>query len=182
MLRDVVAFLDEQGFEVVGRARDGEAAVGLATELAPDLVIMDINMPVRDGISATEAITRSGIGPVVLMTALSHRDSYERASKAGALGYVTKPWRPEGLLPAIEIALARHRQIAGLKSEVAKIADDLEISTLMFRAKSLLGQRLGLSEAEVTRWLEETAAERELSVEEVARVAVSRLKSPAKVK
>ncbi|GAA2180578.1 ANTAR domain-containing response regulator [Leucobacter tardus] len=176
VLVDVVEFLTDNGFDVVGRAYDGESAVRLATELTPDLVLMDVSMPLRDGISATEILSRQGIGPVVLMTADGRRESYQRATSAGALGYLTKPVRPEGLLPTLEIALARHRQIRGLRSQAAEMLDQLESQGLVNRAKDVLIERFSLSAIEASAWLEQTAAERGLTEREVARTIVEGMK------
>jgi AmiR/NasT family two-component response regulator len=117
---DIVEILRDNGFDVVGEAGDGETAVQLATELRPDLVVMDVKMPQLDGISAAERLAKGGIAPVVLLTAFSQKELVERASEAGALAYVVKPFTPADLLPAIEIALARHEQILTLEAEVAE--------------------------------------------------------------
>ena len=116
---DIVEILRDNGFDVVGEAGDGETAVQLATELRPDLVVMDVKMPQLDGISAAEKLSKNNIAPVVLLTAFSQKELVERASEAGALAYVVKPFTPNDLLPAIEIALARHEQIITLEAEVA---------------------------------------------------------------
>ncbi|HEY4152370.1 MAG TPA: response regulator, partial [Pseudolysinimonas sp.] len=108
---DIVEILRDNGFDVVGEAGDGETAVALATELRPDLVIMDVKMPQLDGISAAEKLAKNHIAPVVLLTAFSQKELVERASEAGALAYVVKPFTPNDLLPAIEIALSRYQQI-----------------------------------------------------------------------
>jgi AmiR/NasT family two-component response regulator len=104
---DIVEILRDNGYEVVGEAGDGETAVQLATELRPDLVIMDVKMPVLDGISAAEKLNKNHVAPVVLLTAFSQKELVERASEAGALAYVVKPFTPNDQLPAIEIALSR---------------------------------------------------------------------------
>ncbi len=120
---DIVEILRDNGYDVVGEAGDGETAVQLATELRPDLVIMDVKMPQLDGISAAERLSKNHIAPVVLLTAFSQKELVERASEAGALAYVVKPFTPNDLLPAIEIALARYEQIITLEAEVADMVE-----------------------------------------------------------
>ena len=124
---DIVEILRDNGFDVVGEAGDGETAVALATELKPDLVIMDVKMPQLDGISAAERLTKNHIAPVVLLTAFSQKELVERASEAGALAYVVKPFTPNDLLPAIEIALSRYAQILTLENEVADLVERFEM-------------------------------------------------------
>src|SRR5690625_7192960 len=118
--------LREVGYDVVGEAADGESAIRLAEELRPDLVVMDIKMPILDGISAAERIARARIAPVVLLTAFSQKELVERARDAGAMAYVVKPFTSADLLPAIEIAVHRHREISALESEVADLAERFE--------------------------------------------------------
>ncbi|MDF2561056.1 MAG: transcriptional regulator [Microbacterium sp.] len=138
---DIVEILRDNGFDVVGEAGDGETAVALATELRPDLVIMDVKMPQLDGISAAEKLHKGNIAPVVLLTAFSQKELVERASEAGALAYVVKPFTPNDLLPAIEIALARHEQIITLEAEVADMVERFETRKLVDRAKGLLNEK-----------------------------------------
>lgn len=172
---DIVETLQDNGFEVVGEAGDGERAVELATELRPDLVVMDVKMPKMDGISAAERLSEGKIAPVVLLTAFSQKELVERASEAGALAYVVKPFTPNDLLPAIEIALARHEQIQALESEVADFAERFETRKLVDRAKGLLGQRMGLSEPEAFRWIQKASMDRRLTMGEVARAVIEQL-------
>ena len=172
---DIVETLQAAGFEVVGEAGDGERAVELATELKPDLVVMDVKMPKMDGISAAEKLSEGKIAPVVLLTAFSQKELVERASEAGALAYVVKPFTPNDLLPAIEIALARYEQIQALESEVADFAERFETRKLVDRAKGLLGQRMGLSEPEAFRWIQKASMDRRLTMGEVARAVIEQL-------
>ena len=151
---DIVDILRDNGFDVVGEAGDGETAVALATELRPDLVIMDVKMPVLDGISAAEKLSKNHVAPVVLLTAFSQKELVERASEAGALAYVVKPFTPNDLLPAIEIALARYEQIITLEAEVADMVERFETRKLVDRAKGLLNEKMGLSEPEAFRWIQ----------------------------
>src|SRR5918993_1160212 len=123
---DIVEILRDNGFEVVGEAGDGETAVQLATELRPDVVVMDVKMPVLDGISAAEQIGKAHVAPVVLLTAFSQTELVERARDAGAMAYVVKPFTPADLLPAVEIAISRYSQIGALEAEVADLTERFE--------------------------------------------------------
>jgi len=172
---DIVEILTDNGFDVVGEAGDGEAAVQLATELRPDLVVMDVKMPKLDGISAAERLSKNHIAPVVLLTAFSQKELVERASEAGALAYVVKPFTPNDLLPAIEIALARYQQIIALESEVADLAERFETRKLVDRAKGLLNEKMGLSEPDAFRWIQKASMDRRLTMHEVAQTIIEQL-------
>ncbi len=174
---DVVETLQEAGYEVVGEAGDGETAVKLATELEPDIVVMDVKMPVLDGISAAERITKERIAPVVLLTAFSQTELVERARDAGAMAYVVKPFTPADLLPALEIALSRHNEIAALESEVADLADRFETRKRVDRAKGLLMTKMGLTEPEAFRWIQKTSMDRRLTMREVADAVIDQVGS-----
>jgi AmiR/NasT family two-component response regulator len=172
---DVVETLNEAGYEVVGEAGDGETAVKLATEFEPDIVVMDVKMPVLDGITAAERITKARIAPVVLLTAFSQTELVERARDAGAMAYVVKPFTQADLLPALEIALHRHREIAALESEVADLTDRFETRKRVDRAKGLLMTRMGLSEPEAFRWIQKTSMDRRLTMREVADAVIDQV-------
>ncbi|CAG7845552.1 putative transcriptional regulatory protein pdtaR [Pseudoclavibacter triregionum] len=172
---DIVEILRDNGFDVVGEAGDGETAVALAKELRPDLVVMDVKMPQLDGISAAEQITKDSIAPVVLLTAFSQKELVERATEAGALAYVVKPFTQNDLLPAIEIALARHSQLVALEAEVADLTERFETRKLVDRAKGLLTQKMGLSEPEAFRWIQKASMDRRLTMHEVAEAVVKQL-------
>ena len=172
---DIVETLRDNGFDVVGEAGDGETAVALARDLRPDLVVMDIKMPKLDGIAAAKQLTDDNIAPVVLLTAFSQRDLVERATEAGALAYVVKPFTQNDLLPAIEIALARHQQIVALENEVADLAERFETRKLVDRAKGLLTDKMGLSEPEAFRWIQKASMDRRLTMHEVAQAVVEQL-------
>ncbi|MDG2478295.1 MAG: response regulator [Aquiluna sp.] len=171
---DIVATLNESGYEVVGEAADGEEAVRLATELSPDLIVMDIKMPKLDGISAAEKIAELKI-PVVLLTAFSQSDLVKRAAEAGAMAYVTKPFKPTDLLPALQIALSRHEEIIALESEIADITERLETRKLMDRAKSALQTKMNLTEPEAFRWIQKASMDRRLSMAQVAKTVIDQL-------
>jgi len=170
---DVVEILREAGFDVVGEAGDGEAAVRLVEETRPDLVVMDVKMPVLDGISAAERIAKARLAPVVLLTAFSQAELVERARDAGAMAYVVKPFSATALLPAVEIAISRYAELLALEEEVADITDRFETRKQVERAKGLLMQSMGLSEPEAFRWIQKTSMDRRLSMREVADVVVT---------
>ena len=171
---DVVATLQEAGYEVVAEGADGEEAIKLATELEPDLVVMDIKMPKLDGISAAEKIAELKI-PVVLLTAFSQSDLVARAAEAGAMAFVTKPFKPSDLLPAIQIALSRHEELVSLEAEIADLSDRLETRKLMDRAKGLLQSKMKLSEPESFRWIQKASMDRRLSMAQVSKAVIEQL-------
>ena len=165
---DLAEMLTEEGYEVVGQAGDGETAVDLTTDLQPDLVVMDVKMPKLDGISAAEKIATARIAPVVMLTAFSQRDLVDRASQAGAMAYVVKPFGKADLIPAIEIARARFAEIQAVEAEVSDLNERLESRKAVDRAKGLLQAGLGLSEPEAFRWIQKTAMDLRKSMREVA--------------
>ncbi len=169
---DLVEMLGEEGYVVVGEAGDGEQAVRLAEELRPDLVMLDVKMPVLDGISAAERIAAARIAPVVMLTAFSQRELVERARDAGAMAYLVKPFTKGDLVPAIELAVSRYAEITTLEAEVADLAERFETRKRVERAKSLLQQAYSLSEADAFRWLQKSAMDRRLSMREVADVVI----------
>jgi response regulator NasT len=171
---DVVASLEEAGLVVVGQASDGEEAVALATELEPDLVVMDVKMPKLDGISAAEKISELKI-PVVLLTAFSDAELVSRAAQAGAMAYVTKPFKPTDLLPAIQIAISRHEELTSLESEIADLSERLETRKLMDRAKGLLQSKMKLSEPDAFRWIQKASMDRRLTMAQVAKAVIDQL-------
>ena len=165
---DLAEMLAEEGYEVVGQAGDGEAAVGLVEELRPDLAVFDVKMPKLDGISAAEQVASKRLAPVVILTAFSQRELVERARDAGAMAYLVKPFNKSDLVPAIEIALSRFAELAQLESEVDDLTDRLETRKVVDRAKGILQDKLGLSEPEAFRWLQKTAMDLRLSMRVVA--------------
>jgi AmiR/NasT family two-component response regulator len=170
---DVVEMLRDAGFDVVGEAGDGEEAIRLAEEHRPDLVVMDIKMPVLDGISAAERIAGARIAPVVLLTAFSQRELVERARDAGAMAYVVKPFSAADLLPALEIALSRHAEIAALEAEVSDLTERFETRKLVDRAKGLLQTKFKMSEPEAFRWIQKTSMDKRLTMREVASAIIA---------
>jgi response regulator NasT len=170
---DLAEMLTEEGYDVVGQAGDGAKAVELAEQLRPDLVILDVKMPVLDGIAAAERIAGQRIAPVVILTAFSQRDLVERARDAGAMAYLVKPFSKSDLVPAIEMAVSRFAEVTLLEQEVADLQDRLETRKAVDRAKSILQQQLQLSEPEAFRWIQKTAMDLRLSMRQVAEGVVT---------
>jgi response regulator NasT len=165
---DLVEMLADEGYEVVGEAGDGQRAVEMAEELRPDLVILDVKMPVLDGIAAAERIAAQRLAPVVMLTAFSQRELVERARDAGAMAYLVKPFSQSDLAPAIEMAVSRFAEISALDAEVADLQDRLETRKAVERAKSVLQRDLGLSEPDAFRWIQKTAMDLRLTMRQVA--------------
>ncbi|HKC26993.1 MAG TPA: response regulator [Jatrophihabitans sp.] len=170
---DLREMLEEEGFDVVGEAADGEQAVTLAKELEPDLVICDVKMPKMDGIAAAAVITDARIAPVVMLTAFSQRDLIERARDAGAMAYLVKPFQKRDLLPAIEMATSRFAEIRALEAEVTGLRERLEARKLIERAKGALMTQHGLSEPEAFRWIQRAAMDNRTSMRAVAELVLS---------
>lgn len=166
---DLCEMLEEEGFEIVGEASDGHEAVELAREFKPDLAILDIKMPGMSGIRAAEIITRERIGAVLILTAFSQRDLAADAAQAGAMAYLVKPFQKTDLLPAIEIAMERYRDIASLRRDVSDLSDRLETRKLVERAKGLL-QEQGMTEADAYQLMQRAAMDRSLRLADVAQL------------
>jgi response regulator NasT len=168
---DLVEMLQAAGYEVVAQATNGQEAIDLATQHTPDLAILDVKMPVLDGISAAEKIIE--IAPVLMLTAYSQKELVDRARDAGVMAYVVKPFTIGDLMPAIEIAISRHTQMKSLAAEVADLHDRLETRKLIDRAKGLLMKALSLSEPEAFSWIQRAAMDRRLTMKEVAEAVVN---------
>jgi two-component system, response regulator PdtaR len=165
---DLAEMLEEEGYDVVGLAEDGEKAVALAEELRPDLVILDIKMPRLDGLAAAERVAAQRIAPVVILTAFSQKDLVERARDAGAMAYLVKPFSKTDLLPAIEMAVSRYAELQLLSAEVADLGEQLATRKVLDRAKGILQRQMGLSEPDAFRWVQKTAMDLRRSMREVA--------------
>jgi two-component system, response regulator PdtaR len=165
---DLREMLMDEGYDVVGEAADGEQAVALAGELAPDLVICDIKMPKMDGIAAAAQITEKRIAPVVMLTAFSQRDLIERARDAGAMAYLVKPFDKRDLLPAIEMARSRFAEIKALEDEVTGLRDRLEARKVIERAKGVLMTSRAMTEPEAFRWIQRAAMDNRTTMRDVA--------------
>ena len=170
---DLVEMLKELGYDVVAEAFNGEGAVELAREHRPDLAFLDIAMPVRDGLSAAEEISRDNLCAVVMVTAFSQRDVAMKAAEAGAVGYVVKPFTMADLEPSIALALARWRQIQDLQGQVEALGDRAKAREEVERAKAVLQDRFGLSEPEAFSWLRKAAMDRRVTLSEAATALLS---------
>ncbi|MBA8953834.1 response regulator NasT [Actinomadura namibiensis] len=170
---DLKEMLQEDGYEVVGEAGDGETAVRLAAELKPDLVILDVKMPVLDGISAAERISADRIAPVVMLTAFSQRELVQRATEAGAMAYLVKPFTKSDLAPVIEVAVSRYTEMRALEAEVAGLHERLETRKLVDRAKGILQAANGWTEPESFRWIQKTSMDRRLTMRAVAEAVLA---------
>lgn len=165
---DLKEMLEEEGYEVVGEAGDGESAVRLAQELRPDLVILDIKMPGVDGLAAAERISAERVAPVLILTAFSQKDLVDRAARAKAMGYLVKPFQKSDVVPAMEIALARYEELRALEDEVQDLDERLETRKLVDRAKGVLMDRYSMKEADAFRFLQKTSMDKRLKLAEVA--------------
>ena len=172
---DAVETLTENGFDVVGEAANGEEAVRLTQELKPDVVVMDVKMPVMDGLTAAEQIHKERLAPVVMLTAFSQKELVERALEAGAMAYVVKPFTAADLLPAIEIAQARFGEMVSLENEVNDLAERMETRKRVERAKGLLMSKMDLSEPDAFRWIQKTSMNRRLTMREVADAVIEQM-------
>lgn len=168
---DLVEMLQDAGYLIVAQASNGEEAIALANEHQPDLAILDVKMPVLDGISAAERIIK--VAPVLMLTAFSQKELIDRAKDAGAMAYVVKPFTINDLLPAIEISISRHRQMKSLEAEVANLHDRLETRKVIDRAKGVLMQALNLSEPEAFSWIQRAAMDRRITMKEVAEAVIN---------
>ncbi|MGX1637582.1 ANTAR domain-containing response regulator, partial [Streptomyces albidoflavus] len=169
---DLKEMLEEEGYSVVGEAGDGAKAVELAREHRPDLVILDVKMPVLDGISAAEKIAEESIAPVLMLTAFSQRDLVERARDAGAMAYLVKPFSKSDVVPAIEMAVSRFTELRTLEKEVEDLSQRLETRKLVDRAKSILQTQYGLTEPAAFRWIQKTSMDRRMSMRQVAEAVI----------
>ncbi|WP_182357511.1 ANTAR domain-containing response regulator [Tomitella gaofuii] len=169
---DLVEMLTEVGYRVVGEAADGQRAVDLAAELKPDLVIMDVKMPRRDGIDAASEIASRRIAPVVILTAFSQRELVERARDAGAMAYLVKPFFVSDLVPAVELAVSRFAELHALEREVQDLADRLDARKLIERAKSVLMAADAMTEPQAFAWIQRAAMDRRTTMKAVARTIV----------
>lgn len=172
---DLCEMLRDEGYDVAGEAPNGQVAVDLTESLHPDLVIMDIKMPVRDGIDAASEIARKRLAPVVMLTAFSQRDFVERARDAGAMAYLVKPFSQSDLVPAIEVALSRFRELKALEDEISGMNERFEARKLIERAKGLLMDKQALTEPEAFRWIQTNAMDRRVTMKAVAQVVVETL-------
>ncbi|WP_346623184.1 response regulator [Blastococcus montanus] len=165
---DLKEMLEEEGYTVVAEVGDGQQAIDRAEELRPDLVIVDIQMPVLDGLSAAERIASARIAPVIVLTAFSQRELVERARDAGAMAYLVKPFSKNDLVPAIEVARGRFAEMTALDSEVKTLEERLETRKVVEQAKGRLMADQGMTEAEAFRWIQRTAMNERTSMKALA--------------
>ncbi|GAA4300800.1 ANTAR domain-containing response regulator [Klenkia terrae] len=176
---DLKEMLEEEGYVVVGEVGDGQAAVDQARELRPDLVVLDVQMPVLDGLSAAEQIAASRIAPVIVLTAFSQRELVERARDAGAMAYLVKPFSKADLVPAIEVAVGRFAEMTALDAEVGDLKERLEARKVVEQAKGKLMADRGITEAEAFRWIQRTAMNERTSMKALAQLVMSGEAGPA---
>jgi response regulator NasT len=174
---DVVETLREHGFDVVAEVGDGALAVAAVLEHQPDLVVMDIKMPNMDGLTAAEEMAGQKVA-IVLLTAFSQKELVDRANQAGAMAYVVKPFTPNDLMPAVEIALSRHSQLLALEHEISDLNERFETRKLVDLAKGLLNEKMNLSEPEAFRWIQKASMDRRLTMQEVAQTVIEQLGAP----
>ena len=175
---DLREMLEEEGWAVVGEAGDGESAVRLVEQLRPDLVLLDVQMPVLDGLAAAERIARARTAPVVMLTAFGQRELVERAREAGAMAYLVKPFAKKDLMPAIEMAVSRYAEIVGLEAEVSGLHERLEARKAVERAKGVLQSEHGLTEPQAFRWIQTTSMNRRMSMRAVAEAVLGGAAAP----
>ncbi|WP_297566501.1 ANTAR domain-containing response regulator [uncultured Arcanobacterium sp.] len=172
---DIVETLQDAGYEIVGAAANGAEAVEMAAELKPELIVMDIKMPVKDGIAAAEEILNTQNCAIVMLTAFSQKDLVEKARDAGAMAYVVKPFTPADLLPAIEIAISRSQEMVALEAEIANMEEKFTSRKIVSRAKGLLQEKMGFTESEAFRWIQKTSMDRRLTMREVAEAVIEQV-------
>lgn len=174
---DLVEMLREEGYDVVAEARDGQEAVELTNEHRPDLVIMDVKMPRRDGIDAAQEIAAGRLAPVVILTAFSQRELVERARDAGAMAYLVKPFSKADLVPAIELAASRFAEVVALEGEVADLHERLETRKVVERAKGALMESQSLTEPQAFRWIQRAAMDRRTTMKAVSQAVLDSLEA-----
>lgn len=172
---DLVSLLEDAGYEVVAAVADGQAAIDAVEALKPDLVLMDVAMPVLDGVTAASKITEQKLAAVVMVTAYSQVELVERASDAGAMGYLVKPVAPTSLIPAIEVAVARFEQLVALSAEVETVSERLEARKVVDRAKGLLQVKMGIDEPAAFRWLQKAAMDNRSSMKIVSQSVIDEM-------
>ena len=176
---DLKEMLEEEGYDVCGEAGDGDSAVRLARELRPELVILDVQMPLKDGIAAAKDIAGERIAPVIILTAFSQRELVEKAREAGAMAYLVKPFQKKDLLPTIEMAMSRFSEIVQLEAEVSDLQGRLDARKTIERAKGVLQTEHGLSEPDAFRWIQKTSMDRRTTMKAVAEQVLSGEDAPA---
>lgn len=172
---DIVESLRSAGYEVVGEAASGQEAVDLVRDLVPDVVVMDVKMPVKDGITAAKEIAEENLAPVVMLTAFSQQMLVEKASDAGVMAYVVKPFMPDKLFPALEVAISRFKQMNALRDEVSDMKERFETRKHVDRAKGLLMENIGMTESEAFSWIQKTSMNKRRTMREVADAVIDQI-------
>lgn len=175
---DLKETLEEEGYEVVGETGRGDEAVTLVRDLEPDLAILDVRMPGLDGLSAAREISQTKKSAVLILTAYSQRDLIEQARDAGALAYLVKPFQRSELIPAVEIALGRHREMRALHDQTQTLEDQLETRKLVDRAKGVLMDKHGMSEADAFDWIQKSAMNQRVKARDVAETVIDGTAGP----
>jgi len=165
---DLRETLEEEGYVVVGETGRGDRAVELVRELQPDLAILDVKMPGIDGLEAAGVITAEKLCGVLILTAFSQREVIEQARDAGALAYLVKPFQKSDLIPAIEVAIGRFRELRNLTGEIDALGEQLEARKLIDRAKGLLIDECGMKESEAFTFIQRTAMSERTRMRDVA--------------
>lgn len=172
ILLDLKQMLETLGYEVVAEASDGQQAMALAEQHNPDVCVLDVKMPVVDGIDAASQIANAGVAPVILLTAYSDKELIDRAKDAGVFGYLVKPFKPSDLPPAIEVARSRFEQNAHLTKEIESLSERLEARKLLDRAKGILMKLHEVDEAEAYRRIQVQSMNTRKSMREVAEAII----------
>ena len=165
---DLKESLEAEGYEVVGETGRGDEVIGLVRSLEPDLVILDIKMPGMTGIQAAEIITEEGLAAVILLTAFSQQELVQQASNAGVLAYLVKPFQRSDLVPSIELALGRYKEITLLKEEKTLLENNLESRKVIDRAKGMLTDKYGLKESDAYRYIQKKAMTERTTMKDIA--------------
>ena len=170
---DVREMLIDAGHTVVAEAKNGDDAIRFVRELKPDFVIMDVKMPGSDGINASKVIVDEQLAPVLLLTAYSQEDIVSKANDAGVLAYLVKPVREEQLFPAMEVAYARFKDIRALGLELESLKSSLETRKLLDRAKGILMDAHGFTEAEAYRKMQQYSMNQRITIKQLAEAIIS---------
>lgn len=168
---DLKEFLEERGYSVLGEATDGFDAIEMCKKIKPDLVLMDIKMPLLDGLSAARILQQEQIGAtIVLLTAYSEREFIDSAKEIGVSGYLVKPIDEKSIIPCIELAVARSREMQKLQKDIAKVEERLESRSIIEKAKGKIMERNGLCEQEAYDFIRKLSLTKNLSMRRVAEI------------
>ena len=169
---DLKQMLENLGYEVVAEAEDGQTAIRKAREAKPDVCVLDVKMPVMDGIDAARTLADEQIAPAILLTAYSDQELITRAKEAGVFGYLVKPFKPSDLAPAIEVARSRFEQNKQLTKELSSVQDRLEARRLVEQAKGLMMKSDGITEDEAYKRIQQQSMNARKSMKEVAEAII----------